>query len=214
MMKYLLVLLLVSNITFSQQVDTNEISIVKNIEGLNANQIFSRLNLIIDNVFNSADDIIQLNDSNSNNIIIKANAEIPVPNQNKIMYPNAIIDYPDEIMYSHRYTFNVSCKDGRYKMKINFNRGEFIGKTNSNPKSPYLAIMHPTSGFIAEQVYFWKNEVKTKDWILVSKKKKKLLIEAIPSHIKEYSKNLETYGKYIFNLIHDSILESKYEDNW
>ena len=107
MMKYLLVLLIVSNITFSQQVDTNEISIVKNIEGLNANQIFSRLNLIIDNVFNSANDIIQLNDSNSNNIIIKANAEIPVPNQNKIMYPNAIIDYPDEIMYSHRYTFNV-----------------------------------------------------------------------------------------------------------
>ena len=39
-MKYLLVLLIVSNITFSQQVDTNEISIVKNIEGLNANQIF------------------------------------------------------------------------------------------------------------------------------------------------------------------------------
>ena len=112
-----------------------------------------------------------MNDSNSNNIIIKANAEIPVPNQNKIMYPNAIIDYPDEIMYSHRYTFNVSCKDGRYKMKINFNRGEFIGKTNSNPKSPYLAIMHPTSGFIAEQVYFGKMRLKQKIGYLFQKRK-------------------------------------------
>ena len=41
MMKNLLVLLLLASyITYSQQVDTNEISIVKNIEGLNANQIF------------------------------------------------------------------------------------------------------------------------------------------------------------------------------
>ena len=55
--------------------------------GLNANQIFSRLNLIIDNVFKSPDDIIQFNDPNLNKIIIKANTEIPVPNQNKIMYP-------------------------------------------------------------------------------------------------------------------------------
>ena len=213
-MKYLLILFLATNITYGQQVDTNEISIIKNIEGLNANQIFSRLNLVIDNVFNSSDDIIQLNDPILNKIVIRANAEIPVPNQNKIMYPNAIIEYPDEIMYLHRYTFNVSCKDGRYKMKINFNRGEFLGKTKSNPKSPYLAIMRPTSGFIAEQVYFWKNEVKTKDWILISKKKKQLLIESIPSHIKDYSKNLENYGKNIFKLIHDSILESKYEDDW
>ena len=99
-------------------------------------------------------------------------------------------------------------------MKINFNRGEFIGNTKSNPESPYLPIMNPTSGFIAEQVYFWRNEIQTKDWMLISKKKKQKLIKAIPSHIKDYSKNLETYGKYVFDLIHDSILESKYEDNW
>ncbi len=213
-MKYLLILFLATYIGYGQQVDTNEISIVKKIDGLNANQIFSRLNFIIDNIFKSPDDIIQFNDPKLNKIIIKANTEIPVPNQNKIMYPNAIIEYPDEIMYLHRYTFNVSCRDGRYKMTINFNRGEFPGKTKSNPQSPYLAIMRPTSGFIAEQVYFWKNEVKTKDWILISKKKKQLLIESIPSHIKDYSKNLENYGKYIFNLIHENMLESKYEDDW
>ena len=97
-MKYLLILFLATYIGYGQEVDTNEISIVKKIDGLNANQIFSRLNFIIDNIFKSPDDIIQFNDPKLNKIIIKANTEIPVPNQNKIMYPNAIIEYPDEIM--------------------------------------------------------------------------------------------------------------------
>ena len=213
-MKYLLIASLIFNLANAQQVDTNEISIVKKLQGLDANQIYLRLNLVVNNVFKSADDIIQLNDPNLKKIVIRANAEIPVPNQNKIMYPNAIIEYPEEIMYHHKFTFNVECRDNRYKMKINFNKGEFIGNTKSNPESPYLPIMNPTSGFIAEQVYFWRNEIQTKDWMLISKKKKQKLIKAIPSHIKDYSKNLETYGKYVFDLIHDSILESKYEDNW
>lgn len=63
-MRYLFIASLIFNLANAQQVDTNEISIVKKLQELDANQIYLRLNHVVNNVFKSADDIIQLNDPN------------------------------------------------------------------------------------------------------------------------------------------------------
>ena len=72
-MRYLFIASLIFNLANAQQVDTNEISIVKKLQELDANQIYLRLNHVVNNVFKSADDIIQLNDPNLKKIVIRKN---------------------------------------------------------------------------------------------------------------------------------------------
>lgn len=215
MKKLLLFLLLTTSVT--AQTDTNEISIVSKVEGADADEIFKRVNLVVANVFKSANDVIQLNDKESKKMVVKANGEILIPNQNKVLYPKTLVPYPDFIAYMHGFIFNIACRDGRYKMTISFNDGEFISSTTGDKSaSPYPAIMNPSEEYIIEQTTKLKQEMKGADWLMIGKRRKQRLIDALPIELKKYSDNLKEYAQAVFDLIDSGIKDAiaEEEDDW
>ena len=72
MKKLLLLLILIPFNSFSQEINGSSISIVYNLEGADGKELFSRLNYAVANIFNSANDVIQMSDENSNKMVVKA----------------------------------------------------------------------------------------------------------------------------------------------
>ena len=60
---------------------------VFNVEGVSASELHSKINVAIANIFNSANDVIQVNDPQNNKFVIKGIASVPVENTYKAMYP-------------------------------------------------------------------------------------------------------------------------------
>jgi hypothetical protein len=54
---------------FAQEINGTQMSQVFNVEGVSASELHSRINTAIANIFNSANDVIQLNDSQNNKFI-------------------------------------------------------------------------------------------------------------------------------------------------
>lgn len=199
--------------------DTNEISVVVPVRGLNADEIFQRVNLAVANNFKSANDVIQLNDKEAKKMVVKAIGEILIPNQNKVMYPKTLIPYPDFVPYTHNYIFNIACRDGRYKMTINFNDGEYYqqpsGLTNGGwLPSPYPSIMNPSEEYKISQRTNWIKRLRENEFMMVGKKRKQKLIDALPDELEKYSNNLKAYAFLIFGSILTDVEEIKNEDDW
>ena len=83
----IILLLLVSIKSFSQEIDGNKISQVYEVRGVSAAQVFSKINYAIALIYQNANDVIVFNDSDSKRIVIKAMAKVPVINSYKLINP-------------------------------------------------------------------------------------------------------------------------------
>ena len=100
---------------------------------------------MIANMYNSVNDVIQLNDAESKKLVIKALGDVLVAIKNKYFYPRNKLAQEDRA-YKVVYTLNIAARDGRYRMEINYGKinseiSEVGGITIS---SPYEALVKPT----------------------------------------------------------------------
>jgi len=210
------ILLLFSLSLFGQKYGRTTVSNVYEVENVNASDLFSRINLVIANMYNSANDVIQLNDAESKKLVIKALGDVLIPNNSKWLYPKKKWAKEDRI-WKVNYTLNIAARDGRYRMEINY------GKINSEISqfageifSPYLALIKPTDEEKKEAVSAKQIEFQKTDWAFTSKKKKQALLDGIPVDMDKFSDNLINHSFIVFEGIHQKILESetKDDDDW
>ena len=136
------------------------------------------------------------------------------------MYPNVKF-YPKYLGYMHDYSLNIACRDGRYKMTINFNNGEIyvnpVGVVAGGwQPSPYPAIMNPSENHIISQTDIWENKFKENVYMFIGKKKKQKVINALPIELEKYSDKLMLYAQSVFKLVNDGVVNGldNDDDDW
>ena len=216
MKKLILVLLLVPLLNYGQKYGRTTVSNVYEVENVNASDLFSRINLVIANMYNSANDVIQLNDVESKKLVIKALGTVFFPNQNKYIYPRQKF-FQDDVDWNVNYTLNIAARDGRYRMEINYGYVTRLNEVQGGTvASPYEALIKPTDEEKKEAVLAKQKDFQKSIWALISKKKKQRVLDSLPSNMDEVSDNLIKYSFDIFEGIHQKILESetKDDDDW
>lgn len=103
--------------SFGQEYKIEEKSItgVFNVDGKSKAEIFSAINKWISINYNSAKNVIQLNDAEAGNIIIKGINEVTYKNAIKFMYPkNAYIPENTTTKFNHLIEINV--KENKFRI--------------------------------------------------------------------------------------------------
>jgi len=211
-MRLIVFFLIISFNIFAQEISENQISQVFSVDGVDASELHSRINVAIANIFNSANDVIQLNDPKNKKFIIKGIASVPVENSYKAMYPkNPYI--PSFYDYDHPINLNMESRDGRYKVTLKYGRPTYMvnGVIQETTKDPMMVI---TDDYIASQVEITKQEFNKPDYLIIGKKKKQAMLDAIPKSINAYSDGLINYGTILFQRIFDEVNSNSENDDW
>jgi len=212
MKKLLLVFLFIPFNLFAQEIDGTQMSQVFNVEGVSASDLHSRINIAIANIFNSANDVIQLNDPKNNKFIIKGVASVPVENTYKAMYPK-VSTIPSIYNYDHPMTLNIASRDGRYKVTLKYGRATYItnGTIQESPTDP---LMDFTEEYINSQVETIKQLYNKPEFKIVGKKKKQAMLDAIPKSFYAYRDGLIDYGSLLLQRINDEVNSDSESDDW
>jgi Domain of unknown function (DUF4468) with TBP-like fold len=113
----LLILLFAFNLSYAQEftIESKTIIGVFIAEGKTKSQIFSSINKWISLNYNSAQDVVQLNDKEAGNIIVKGINEAVYKNVIKKLYPKNkyILEY-NTVKFNH--TLEINIKDERYRV--------------------------------------------------------------------------------------------------
>lgn len=204
--------LFISFNAFAQEISENQMSQVFSVDGVNATELHSRINVAIANIFNSANDVIQLNDQQNKKFIIKGIASVPVENNYKAMYPKNPY-MPSFYNFDHPINLNIDSRDGRYKVTLKYGRPTYTvnGITQEATKDPMMII---TGDYIASQVEITKQEFNKPDYLIIGKKKKQAMLDAIPKSIYAYADGLIDYGTLLFQRIYDEVNSASDNDDW
>lgn len=212
MKKLLLVFLFIPFNLFAQEIDGTQMSQVFNVEGVSASDLHSRINIAIANIFNSANDVIQLNDPKNNKFIIKGVASVPVENTYKAMYPK-VSTIPSIYNYDHPMTLNIASRDGRYKVTLKYGRATYMtnGTIQESPTDP---LMDFTEEYINSQVETIKQLYNKPEFKIVGKKKKQAMLDAMPKSMYAYRDGLIDYGSLLLQRINDEVNSDSESDDW
>ena len=217
MKKLIILSVLFINYSFSQDLDTNSISKVFQVEGKNASELFSSINLAVANIFNSANDVVQLNDPETKKMVIKAQCDIIIPNATKPLMPkNPYLKKTES--YRIDYTFNIASRDGRYRVEIVYNEPQvYVTPSQYTPggwmDTQFQSIMNPSQEYINENVEVAKRTAKAAKYS--AKKKKQAYIDGIPNIIQFFSDELVNYANGVFLSINGKVLNAdKKDDDW
>ena len=125
---------------FSQKIDGNKISEVYEVRGVDAKQIFSKLNYAIALIYEDAVDVIKFKDDQSKLLVIKAMALVPVLDAYKLMNPNnsELTDYID---YRHNYTLIIEARDEKYRIQMIYQDGKYSDSQLTQYKLPFSSKM-------------------------------------------------------------------------
>lgn len=218
-MKKILILLLIPLLGFGQEtkIKDNTISIVVNSEDLTASELHSRLNNAIANIFNSANDVVQLNDIEGKRIVVKGLAKITVATAAKAMYKNNKA-MPDSYDYDHDIALNIACKDGRYRLQLTYSNGKIWIPATQYSSAQWKELEYPAKmDFTQENINFWidywKKDMENSNWALVGKKRKQLYLDFVPKQIKLYETALTEYAHKLFAAIVVAV-DSGETDDW
>jgi hypothetical protein len=211
-MKYFFLALLIPLASYAQEINGTQMSQVFNVEGVSASELHSRINTAIANIFNSANDVIQLNDPQNKKFIIKGVASVPVENTYKAMYPkNPYL--PSIYNYDHPMTLNIASRDGRYKLTLKYGRATYM--TNGTIQETTVdPLMDFTEEYVNSQVEAQKQMFNRPEYKIVGKKKKQSMLDAIPKSFYAYRDGLIDYGTLLFLRINDEVNSASEEDDW
>jgi hypothetical protein len=204
MKKILMLLLIVPVLGFGQgtKIKDNTISIVVNSVDLTASELHSRLNNAIANIFNSANDVVQLNDVEGKRIVVKGLAKIIVANSTKAMYKKTKA-IPETYEYDHDIALNIASKDGRYRLQLTYSDGKIWIPATQYSASRWKDLEYPAKMDYTQEdidlfIDFWKKDMENSNWALVGKKRKQLFLDFIPKQIKLYETALIEYANNLF----------------
>lgn len=105
---YLLLLLSFLNTYSQEETDKLSYSEVMTVEGISKQELYNRGKLWFAKAFNSANNVIQLDDKESGEIVGKA----------LFIYKPSMLSASEQTKGPVRYTVSLSFKDGRYKYEV------------------------------------------------------------------------------------------------
>jgi len=190
--------LLISIVGYAQDSTlTSSISYVNKAEGKTKSEIFSLLSKWVALNYNSANNVVQLNDIEGGNIIVKGVNSMATSNANKAMLPNnRYVSSTVEVKTNH--VLDIICREGRFKITYTISDYGF----NLNTKTVDDAYMK-----ILLKPYY--------DMAYVSKKKEANLRAATQISISETKSGIinfiEETNKSIMNFINQSKSD---DDDW
>ena len=212
MKKIVIVFFLLPLNLFAQEIKGTQMSQVFTVEGVSASELHSRINIAIANIFNSANDVIQLNDPQNNKFIVKGVASVPVENTYKAMYPK-VSTIPSIYDYDHPITLNIASRDGRYKVTLKYSRATYMtnGIIQESPNEP---VMDFTEEYVNSAVEATKQLLNSPEFKIVGKKKKQAMLDATTKKMYAYRDGLIDYGTQLLQRINDEVNSASEEDDW
>ena len=198
---------------FSQKIDGNKISEVYEVRGVDAKQIFSKLNYAIALIYEDAVDVIKFKDDQSKLLVIKALALVPVLDAYKLMNPNnsALTDYID---YSHNYTLIIEARDEKYRIQMIYQDGKYSDSQLTQYKLPFSSKMDYDMAELGEIMEKAREEMNQDYYDMTSRKKKEIYILSQPKVVREYQQTLKEYSTLFFQSIYKKVLEDIKQEDW
>ena len=198
---------------FSQKIDGNKISEVYEVRGVDAKQIFSKLNYAIALIYEDAADVIKFKDDQSKLLVIKALALVPVLDAYKLMNPNnsALTDYID---YSHNYTLIIEARDEKYRIQMIYQDGKYSDSQLTQYKLPFSSKMDYDMADLEEIMEKAREEMNQDYYDMTSRKKKEIYILSQPKVVREYQQTLKEYSTLFFQSIYKKVLEDIKQEDW
>ena len=198
---------------FSQKIDGNKISEVYEVRGVDAKQIFSKLNYAIALIYEDAADVIKFKDDQSKLLVIKALALVPVLDAYKLMNPNnsALTDYID---YSHNYTLIIEARDEKYRIQMIYQDGKYSDSQLTQYKLPFSSKMDYDMAELEEIMEKARDEMNQDYYDMTSRKKKEIYILSQPKVVREYQQTLKEYSTLFFQSIYKKVLEDMKQEDW
>ena len=198
---------------FSQKIDGNKISEVYEVRGVDAKQIFSKLNYAIALIYEDAVDVIKFKDDQSKLLVIKAMALVPVLDAYKLMNPNnsSLTDYID---YSHNYTLIIEARDEKYRIQMIYQDGKYSDSQLTQYKLPFSSKMDYDMAEIEEIMEKAREEMNQDYYDMTSRKKKEIYILSQPKVVREYQQTLKEYSTLFFQSIYKKVLEDIKQEDW
>ncbi len=129
----ILTILMTSQITFGQEYNLEEKTVIGvfKMEGKNKSELFSSINKWISINYNSAQNVIQMNDKEAGTIIIKGINEVVYKNTMKSLYPkNKYIKEYSTTKFNHLIEINIKENKFRIIYKITEIASEDVGFNN------------------------------------------------------------------------------------
>lgn len=90
-------------------------TVVFKVDSVSKQDIHSRVLSAIANLYNNANNVIQLNDTQNNKVIVKGLSSFMIPNDMKPITSKTIY-VPSFLDLKYNHTINIDSKDGRYRM--------------------------------------------------------------------------------------------------
>ena len=198
---------------FSQKIDGNKISEVYEVRGVDAKQIFSKLNYAIALIYEDAADVIKFKDDQSKLLVIKALALVPVLDAYKLMNPNnsSLTDYID---YSHNYTLIIEARDEKYRIQMIYQDGKYSDSQLTQYKLPFSSKMDYDMPELEEIMEKAREEMNQDYYDMTSRKKKEIYILSQPKVVREYQQTLKEYSTLFFQSIYKKVLEDIKQEDW
>ena len=209
----LIILILISSNVFSQYIDGNKISQVYTVPGINANELFSKINFVISLIYKKPDDVIKYNDEESKIILIKAMALVPVLDVFKLMNPKNP-DLSDYIDYRHDYDIIIRVKDEKYKIEMTYDDGKYIDKESTEYDLPFSTKMDYKKEDMNEIIESARDEISKSYYYDTSRRKKEIYIQSQPRIVLEYQKTLVDYSTIFFQSLYKGIFDETNQDDW
>jgi hypothetical protein len=198
---------------FSQKIDGNKISEVYEVRGVDAKQIFSKLNYAIALIYEDAADVIKFNDDQSKLLVIKALALVPVLDAYKLMNPNNS-ELKDYIDYSHNYTLIIEARDEKYRIQMIYQDGKYSDSQLTEYKLPFSSKMDYDITELEVIMEKAREEMDQDYYDMTSRKKKEIYILSQPKVVREYQQTLKDYSTLFFQSIYKKVLEDLKLEDW
>ena len=211
--KFYLLIYITCTSLFSQKINGNKISQVYEVRGVDAKQIFSKLNYAIALIYEDATDVIKFKDDQSKLLVIKALALVPVLDAYKLMNPNnsALTDYID---YSHNYTVIIEARDEKYRIQMIYDNGKYSDSQLTEYKLPFSAKMDYDNADLEVIMDKARKEMDQDYYDMTSRKKKEIYILSQPKVIRKYQQTLSDYSTLFFQSIYKKVLDDLKQDDW
>jgi hypothetical protein len=207
----IIIMVMTSSISFGQDYELEEKTVIGifEIEGKNKSELFSSINKWISINYNSAQNVIQMNDKEAGTIIIKGINEVVYKNTMKSIYPkNKYIPEYSTTKFNHLIEINI--KDNRYRVvyKITDISDKDLGVNNILLKC--INFNGENEQAILEYSKIFDENLKKG---AIGKKKREQFMSSIKLMFEELNNNILIDIKSTIKSIEKSV-ESKKKDDW
>ena len=198
---------------FSQTIEENKIYQIYQVPNLSAEDLFTEIHFALSLLYQDSDDVIKYINENTNKIVVKAQALVPVLDAYKLMNPNETVltDYVD---YSHNYTVIIQVKDERYRIELIYQNGKYTDPNLTEYKLPFSARMDFEAKDLEEILQKARIEMSQDIYLMTSRKKKEIYIQSQPKVVKEYQQTLIDYATIFFQSLYKQLYDDINQKEW